>query len=108
RALTTVEGVLGSQHPHLAVALNGLAELYIHERRYAEAEAVLKRALAIDESALGPEHPHVVIVLKNLVALDYIQGRNAEALDPIRRAAAIVRTRFIAGGSESELRSERY
>ena len=37
--------------------LNNLAELYRSQGRYAEAEPLYKRALAIEEKARGPEHP---------------------------------------------------
>src|SRR5262249_30712138 len=91
-----------------ATSINNLASLYNAQGRYAEAEPLYKRALAIGEKALGPEHPTVALSLNNLAALYNVQGRYAEALDPIRRAAAIHRVRFVAGGSESELRQSRF
>jgi tetratricopeptide (TPR) repeat protein len=47
--------------------------------RYAEAEPLYKRGLAITEKALGPDHPHVGAALNNLAALYFDQGRYAEA-----------------------------
>ena len=41
------------------LALNNLAALYDNQGRYAEAEPLYKRALAIQEKALGPDHPDV-------------------------------------------------
>ena len=38
-------------------SLNNLAGLYRDQGKYADAEALIARALAISESALGPEHP---------------------------------------------------
>ena len=43
--------------------------------RYAEAERLYKRALAIKEKALGPEHPHVASNLNNLAELYRARGR---------------------------------
>ena len=40
-------------------SLNNLAELYRNQGRYAEAEPLYKRSLAIREKALGPDHPDV-------------------------------------------------
>ena len=42
-----------------ASALNNLAVLYRGQGRYAEAEPLYKRSLAISEKALGPDHPDV-------------------------------------------------
>jgi tetratricopeptide (TPR) repeat protein len=43
-----------------------LAVLYNRQGRYAKAEALYKRALAILERALGPGHPDVATSLNNL------------------------------------------
>jgi tetratricopeptide (TPR) repeat protein len=40
-------------------SVDNLAALYYFQGRYAEAERVYQRALAIHEKALGPEHPEV-------------------------------------------------
>ena len=37
--------------------------------RLAEAELLMRRALAIDETSSGPEHPEVAIRLNNLAQL---------------------------------------
>ena len=47
----------GTSHPHVATSLDGLAGIFLAQGRYAEAEPLYKRALAIRERALGPEHP---------------------------------------------------
>ena len=56
------EKALGPEHPDVANSLNNLAALYQAQGRYAEAEPLYKRALAISEKALGPEHPDVATV----------------------------------------------
>ena len=66
------------------LALNNLAALYDDQGRYAEAEPLYKRALAIDEKALGPDHPDVALSLNNLAALYDNQGRYADALPLVR------------------------
>ncbi len=53
-ALKEAEG-FGPQDPRLATSLNNLALLYHDQGRYAEAEPLYERALAIVEKALGPE-----------------------------------------------------
>ena len=48
------EKALGAQHPDVAKGLANLAVLYDTQGRYAEAEPLLKRALAIRKKSLGP------------------------------------------------------
>jgi tetratricopeptide (TPR) repeat protein len=65
----------------------GLVLLYA--ARYAEAEPLLKQALAIAEKALGPEHPETATSLNSLAFLYSSQGRYAEAESLYKRALAI-------------------
>ena len=74
----------------MAAALNNLAGLYRNQGRYAEAEPLYKRALAIHEKALGPDHPDVATALNNLAELYRYQGRYAEAEPLYKRSLAIV------------------
>ncbi len=73
----------------MAASLDGLAGLYQAQGRYAEAEPLHKRSLAIFEKALGPEHPHVVTSLENYAALLRKTGRHTEAAKMKARAKAI-------------------
>ncbi len=73
----------------MATDLNNLALLYQAQGRYAEAEPLYKRALAIREKALGAEHPDVAQSLNNLAALYHDQGRYAEAEPLYERSLAI-------------------
>jgi tetratricopeptide (TPR) repeat protein len=66
-----------------------LALLYRVQGRYADAEPLYKRALAIGEKALGPDHPAVAIRLNNLALLYRVQGRYADAEPLYKRALAI-------------------
>jgi len=83
------ENVLGLDHPDVAISLDNLAELYRIRGRYAEAEPLLKRSLAIFEQTFGPEHPNVAAFLKNYAALLRETGRGAEAAKLEARAKAI-------------------
>ena len=57
--------------------------------RLAEAEPLIRRALAIDEKSFGPDHPNVAIGLNNLALLLQATNRLAEAEPLMRRALAI-------------------
>jgi len=56
----------GPADPRLATSLNNLAALYYAQGRYAAAEPLNRRALAIRARALGPVHPDVATSLNNL------------------------------------------
>ena len=75
--------------PMSRTSLNNLAALYRYQGRYADAEPLYKRSLAIREKALGPEHPDVAYSLNNLAALYELQGRYAEAEPLYKRSLAI-------------------
>jgi tetratricopeptide (TPR) repeat protein/CHAT domain-containing protein len=87
RALALAER--GSGDAKVGVALNNLALLYGAQGRFAEAEPLYKRALALREKAFGPDHPEVGQALNNLAELYRAQGRFAEAEPLYKRALAI-------------------
>ncbi len=80
----------GPQDPRLATSLNNLAELYRLQGKYAEAEPLNKRALAIRKRSLGPAHPDVANSLNNLAGLYHQQGKYDEAEPLYKRSLAIV------------------
>ena len=75
--------------PDSAKSLHNLAALYHAQARYAEAEPLYKRSLAIYEKALGPGHPNVATSLKNYASLLRQTGRHTKAEEMEARAQAI-------------------
>ena len=73
----------------MATSLNNLAVLYRDQGRYAQAEPLFQRALAIWEKALGPEHPNVATALENYARLFREMKRGAAARELEARAQAI-------------------
>ena len=73
-----------------ATVLNNLAQLLQATNRLAEAEPLMRRALAIAEKSYGPEHPDVAIRLNNLAQLLKATNRLAEAEPSLRRALLIL------------------
>jgi tetratricopeptide (TPR) repeat protein len=69
--------------------LTNLAALLKDTNRLAEAEPMMRRALAIDETSYGPDHPNVAIRLYNLALLLQATNRLAEAEPLMRRALKI-------------------
>ena len=49
--------------------LNNLGQVAKVQKRYAEAEPLIRRSLAIRENVLGPDHPDVARSLNNLADL---------------------------------------
>ncbi len=68
--------------------LNTLAEMYRVQGKYAEAEPLYQRALAIFEKALA-ENPEVAQTLEHYAALLHETGRSADAAKMEARAKAI-------------------
>ena len=73
----------------MADALNQLAELYRSQSRYADAEPLYRRALAIWEKTLGRDHHDTALSLNNLALLYTQQGRFAQAEPLYQRSLAI-------------------
>jgi tetratricopeptide (TPR) repeat protein len=71
--------------------LISLASLYFNQGRYADAEPLYKRALAIGEKALGVDHPDVAQSLNNLAGLYKEQGRYGDALPLVQKTIASAR-----------------
>ena len=81
---------LGSDHPDVATSLSNLASLYASQGRYAEAEPLYMRSLAIKEMQLGSDHPDVATNLNNLARLYESQGRYGDAESLYLRALTLV------------------
>ncbi len=79
----------GPEDPRLATSLFALGSLYHAQGKYAEAEPLYQRSLAILEKALGPEHPNVANGLENYAGLLRQTGREDEAAEMEARAKAI-------------------
>jgi CHAT domain-containing protein/tetratricopeptide (TPR) repeat protein len=84
-----VKARLGVNHANYGTALNALALVYWEQAKYAEAEGLFKRALAIREKALGADHPDVAEILYNLATVYRPQGKYADAEGLHKRALAI-------------------
>jgi tetratricopeptide (TPR) repeat protein len=89
RALAIDEKILGASHPDLAGSLHNVANVYLSQGTYADAEGLYKRALAIWEKALGTGHPDVASTLNNLATVYKNQRKYADAEGVYKRALVI-------------------
>jgi len=76
-ANTLLREAYGASHPSVAKGLNNLAAHYVSRRRYAEAEAMYREAIAMQEDPM---------LLNNLATLLQIRERMPEAEELYRRA----------------------
>ena len=79
------EKALGPDHPDVGTLAQQPGRALRAQGRYAEAEPLSKRALAINEKALGPDHPDVGTALNNLAELT---GPRAATPRPSRSTSA--------------------
>jgi CHAT domain-containing protein len=73
----------------VSISLNNLAALYLSQGRYAEAEPLSKRSLALREKALRPDHPDIGQSLSILAELYLVQRDWVRATDFWRRSTAL-------------------
>ena len=92
RALQVREQVFGSDHLEVAFSLNTLANIYIAQEKFVEAEAALNRCLDIRERHLGSDHVDVGVTLNNLGGLFRRTNRFAEARANYERCLRIFRS----------------
>jgi non-specific serine/threonine protein kinase/serine/threonine-protein kinase len=85
---STLRSVLGQDHPETIHLLLEIAALKVAQGNVAEAESVLRDALARSRRSLGEEHPSTLASISDLGATLHYQGRLAEAETLYREALA--------------------
>jgi esterase/lipase superfamily enzyme len=96
RALNLTQRRHGRNHVATAAALTTLAELLIEKKRYAQAEPLLKRALAIRKRSKNKKE--IARALDNLAKLYAKQGRKAQAKQMADRAGALRGEKAVPSG----------
>ncbi|HEX8118250.1 MAG TPA: tetratricopeptide repeat protein [Pyrinomonadaceae bacterium] len=77
----------GPKNPYLAHSLSELGRVKYEQGKYAEAEPLYKRAIAIDEEV--SKDASLAVVLNNLAELYRTQARYAEAEPLLKRAISV-------------------
>jgi esterase/lipase superfamily enzyme len=78
RALKLQEAALGPDHPDLVPTLTALADLYTKDKRYPDAEVLMKRIVNIERAVYGGRHENVLASLAKLRNL-YLFTNDADA-----------------------------
>jgi tetratricopeptide (TPR) repeat protein len=75
RSLWIRDNAVGPVHQDVAQASDDFAGLYCGMKRYADAEPLYRRSLAIWEQLLGPDHALIATSLDNLAVILALQQR---------------------------------
>jgi len=98
RAAEIRERILGPQHELVATSLRNLAEIYLSQEKYADAEIHFKRTLSILESRLGADSKDLVVLIERVAFTQFARKDFAGSELHYLRALAINEKRF---GAES-------
>ncbi|XP_030625126.1 nephrocystin-3 [Chanos chanos] len=90
RSLEIRETALDPDHPSVAQSLHQLAGVYVHWRKFGNAEQLYKQALEISENAYGPEHASVARELDSLSLL-YQKQNKYEQAEKLRKRSVKIR-----------------
>lgn len=90
RSLEIRETALDPDHPSVAQSLHQLAGVYVHWRKFGNAEQLYKQALEICENAYGPEHSTVARELDSLSLL-YQKQNKYEQAEKLRKRSVKIR-----------------
>jgi hypothetical protein len=76
-------------NPNTTQSFLQLANLFVQQGKYVEAELFYQRVLSIYEQQLSRSHPRVTVCLNNLALLSQQQRKYAKAELVLRRVLAI-------------------
>ncbi|WP_044499704.1 tetratricopeptide repeat protein [Nostoc sp. PCC 7107] len=100
KCLSTVQNLLGDNHPDVATSLNNLAFLYQSQGKYDQAESLYLQALELYKRLLGDNHSSVALSLNNLAALYESQGKYHQA-EPLHLQALELYKRLLGDNHPS-------
>jgi tetratricopeptide (TPR) repeat protein len=90
RSLDLSEQVHGEVHRNVSADLIVLANLYLAQADYFNAEPLVARAIDIDKQLFGPQHPEVAIDIATLANLFSKKGDRQDAVRSYREALDIL------------------
>jgi tetratricopeptide (TPR) repeat protein len=79
------------RNPQLALYLGQLARLYTQKQQYADAIALIQRALEIDQYVFGPTDPRVANDFSAISGIYRGQGNNEQAEELLKQALEVTR-----------------
>jgi tetratricopeptide (TPR) repeat protein len=91
RSISIYQSFLGPDHVNVAFAQVGLAEAYLGERNYAEAQSVIDHALAKERAVLSDSHGELARAYLTAARISEAQRRGSQAAAHYRQALDIYR-----------------
>lgn len=79
---------LGPNHPSVANDLTGLAQLYLAQGKYSEAEQLLNRSVPVYQKAYGDSNVLTINAMTALANAEFQLGKNDRALELYRKTLA--------------------
>src|SRR5207248_2045483 len=86
RAISINERLFGKDHPHVASALEDLAEVYWAKGEISAAQGLMIQSLNIKSKAFGGDDPFVISTIRNIALLDADQNDLPRSLQGFRVA----------------------
>lgn len=78
--IATMEKVVGKGvHPDLCLALNNLAQTLFKEKKYNEADPLLKRCIDMNKAIYGEKHPKTVLAMRSYATFLEKTGKTEQA-----------------------------
>ncbi|MFA5144359.1 MAG: tetratricopeptide repeat protein, partial [Candidatus Omnitrophota bacterium] len=93
-ALDIDEKRFGKDSPDIVTDLNNLATVYSYQNKYADSEALYRRAVDITEKTSGPDSPNLIMILSNMSDLCEKTSRKDEAKSLLARAKRLYESRL--------------
>lgn len=79
----------GADHPDTENILIELANCYFKQQKFAAAEPLFARALAVRETGLGPKHPDTATMMNNLALVYDHTGKHAAAEELLKKVLRV-------------------
>ena len=94
--------MLGADHPDTIASVNNLANCLTAQGKTAEAEPMIRQALAAYTRVLGTDHPDTIMIVNNLAICLVVQGKSAVS-EPMFRQALAAFTRVLGADHPSTI-----
>lgn len=108
RSLAIYKTTLGPEHVTVATVQAGLAQAYLGERNYKEADSLIQRAISISRACLGDAHAGIAKLLMLAGRIQEREHRSAQADEYYRQALSIYRHAFASDHPDREEAEREY
>ena len=108
RSISLYQNFLGQDHVNVAFAQVGLAEAYLGERNYREAQSLIDHALAKERAVLSDSHAELARAYLTAARISEAQRRSSEAAAHYRQALHIYRRTYTSDNPLRVMAEQQY